>query len=338
MGIIQKWKARREIRKILESNDKEKLESVKDYNKDENLENIILSIQDKQRRAEALQKAIHKIEDKEVLKSIIPTLKDDDILIILEKKPEYIENDTINILYTTISGIIDPEKRIEAVKKFYKKLSDQEVSNLLISLKDSKIKSGVLESEEYGIENAKIRILTNKIIDNYITRETLLHMRELLGCLELEMSKVKVVEEALKQQEKLQEKIKKGELPEEYEKFDRLGNRINIKNSIFDIPGIKSLIKKSFENIYGTKSVEKRKKEAVIKLYKQNVYSYEEARDALNNGIHNESIIKEGKNNLLRIEGRKKFVQEVQDKDLIDTPITIEETGKIVDISDEINL
>lgn len=85
MGIFQKWKLKKEIKKLLESNDKAKLESVIDYDKDENLENIILSIKDKNTRAQALQETIHKIDSKEVLKSIIPTLKDDDILVILEK-------------------------------------------------------------------------------------------------------------------------------------------------------------------------------------------------------------------------------------------------------------
>ena len=86
MGIIRKWKVKREIKKILNSKDVEKVESINDFNKDENLENIILSIQDKGKRAQALQNAIHKIDDKEILKSIIPTLKDDDILKILEKR------------------------------------------------------------------------------------------------------------------------------------------------------------------------------------------------------------------------------------------------------------
>ena len=75
MGIIRKWKVKREIRKILNSKDNEKVERVDGFNKDENLENIILSIQDKGKRAKALQKTIHKIDDKEILKSIIPTLK-----------------------------------------------------------------------------------------------------------------------------------------------------------------------------------------------------------------------------------------------------------------------
>ena len=47
MGIIRKWKVKREIKKILNSKDVEKVESINDFNKDENLENIILIIQDK---------------------------------------------------------------------------------------------------------------------------------------------------------------------------------------------------------------------------------------------------------------------------------------------------
>ena len=91
-----------------------------------------------------------------------------------------------------------------------------------------------MESE---VENHKINIITNKIILNYINNETLLHMRELLGCLQLDTSKVKVLEKALEQEEKLQEKIKRGELPKEYEKKDEKGNLYVIKNTVFDEKG-----------------------------------------------------------------------------------------------------
>ncbi len=336
MGIIQKWKLRREIKKLLDSNDKAKLESVIDYNKDENLENIILSIKDKNTRAQALQETIHKIDSKEVLKSIIPTLKDDDILVILEKKPEYLKNDTRNILYTTISGIIDPKKRIRAIKKFYKNLSDKEISDLLSELKDEKIRQKDLQDSEDSIESLKIEIITNKIINNYITTGTLLHMTELLGCLELEVSKVEVVENALIQEEKLQDKVKKGELPDEYQNKDRLGNNIRVKNCIFDDHGKRLLIKKSFENIHGSKTVEKRKKEIIIKLYEKGLYSYEEARDVLNAGLSNEAIIKDGKKSLLKIEGRRKIVEEVRNKGLIEAPVAIEETGEIIKVIEDV--
>lgn len=119
MDIIRKWKVKREIRKILNSKDNEKVERIDGFNKDENLENIILSIQDKGKRAKALQKTIHKIDDKEILKSIIPTLKDDDILKILANKIEYLDNEDRNILYTTISGIDNLQKRFSEIKRFY---------------------------------------------------------------------------------------------------------------------------------------------------------------------------------------------------------------------------
>ena len=345
MGIIEKWKAKREIRKILNSKDFEKVESVEDFNKDKNLENIILSIQDKNKRAQALQKAIHKIDDKEILKSIIPTLKDDDILKILEKKIEYLDNEDRNILYTTISSIDNSEKRIKAIKKFYKHISDTELSNLLESVKDNKLenkkdkktkkKQVDIESINSEIENTKIDIITNKVILNYINNETLLHMRELLGCMQLDTSKVKVVEKALEQERKLQEKIKNGELPSEYQEKDEHGNTYLRKNTIFDTEGKKILVQKSFEYIKGSKAVERRKKDIVINLYKDGIYTYEEARTISKTLINNEQVEKELKDSLLKIEGKKNFVKEIQAKDLIDTPITIEKTGNIVEIPDE---
>lgn len=345
MEIIEKWKRKREIKKILNSKDVEKVESVEDFEKDENLENIILSIKDKNKRAQALQKAIHKIDDKEIIKSILPTLKDDDILRLLDKKIEYLDNADRNILYTTISSINDDEKRLSTIKRFYKHLSDTELANTLESIKDknllikkgkkNKRKQADVEGMESEVENHKINIITNKIILNYINNETLLHMRELLGCLQLDTSKVKVVEKALEQEEKLQEKIKRGELPKEYEKKDEKGNLYVIKNTVFDEKGKKLLIRKSFESIKGGKSVERRKKEILIKLYKEGLYTYEEARTISKTLIYNDIIEKEAKENLLKIEGRKKFVQEVKEKDLINTPITIEKTGNIVEIPDD---
>ena len=139
MGIIEKWKRKREIKKILNSKDVEKVESVEDFEKDENLENIILSIKDKNKRAQALQKAIHKIDDKEIIKSILPTLKDDDILKLLDKKIEYLDNEDRNILYTTISSIDDDEKRLNAIKRFYRHLSDTELGNSLETIKDKNL-------------------------------------------------------------------------------------------------------------------------------------------------------------------------------------------------------
>lgn len=161
-------------------------------------------------------------------------------------------------------------------------------------------------------------------------------MAELLGCLEFEISKVKVVENALIQEEKLQNKIKKGELPDEYQNKDRLGNNIRVKNCIFDNEGKKLLIKKSFENIHGSKSVEKRKREIIIKLYEKGLYSYERTRDVLNAGLSNEVVVEEGKKRLLKIEGRREIVEEVRDKGLIETPIEIKATGKIVEVTDDI--
>lgn len=345
MGIIEKWKRKREIKKILNSKDVEKVESVEEFEKDENLENIILSIKDKNKRAQALQKAIHKIDDKEIIKSIIPTLKDDDILRLLEKEMEYLDNEDRNILYTIICGIDDNEKRLNAIKKFCRHLSDTELGNALETVKDKnlKIKNGKknknnqadLECKESQIENEKINIITNKIILNYINNETLLHMRELLGCMQLDTSKVKVVEKALEQERKLQEKIKNGEIPKEYTKKDENGNEYTIRNTVFDEKGKKQLIKKAFECIKGSKSVERRKKDIIVKLYQEGLYTYEEARNISKNLVYNDVIEKETKDSLLKIEGRKKFVQEVKAKDLIDTPITIEKSGEIVEIAEE---
>ena len=160
-------------------------------------------------------------------------------------------------------------------------------------------------------------------------------MRELLGCMQLDTSKVKVVENALEQENKLRDKIKKGELPSEYKKTDSEGRTYTIKNTIFDNEGKKLLIRKSFEYINGSKSVEKRKKAVIIKLYREGIYTYEEARNILKNSINNKQVEKEAKDNLLKIEGRRKFMQEMQEKDLIDTPITIEETGNIVEIPED---
>ena len=70
-------------------------------------------------------------------------------------------------------------------------------------------------------------------------------------------------------------------------------------------------------------------------MYKNGIYTYEEARMLSKTLIYNEQVEKEIKDNLLKYEGRKKFVQEIQAKDLIDTPITIEESGKIIEINDE---
>ena len=172
MDIIRKWKVKREIRKILNSKDNEKVERVDGFNKDENLENIILSIQDKGKRAKALQKTIHKIDDKEILKSIIPTLKDDDILKILANKIEYLDNEDRNILYTTISGIDNLQKRFSEIKRFYLHLSDIEVAELLDTIKDknlnkkeskNKKQTNSVEGTNSEIENEKINIITNKL-------------------------------------------------------------------------------------------------------------------------------------------------------------------------------
>lgn len=331
MGIIRKWKVKREIRKILNSKDNEKVERVDSFNKDENLENIILSIQDKGKRAKALQKTIHKIDDKEILKSIIPTLKDDDILKILANKVEYLDNEDRNILYTTISGIDNLQKRFSEIKRFYLHLSDIEVAELLDTIKDknlnkkeskNKKQTNSVEGTNSEIENEKINIITNKIVLNYINCGTLLHMRELLGCMQLDMSKIKVVEKILKEEKNLKEnKIKKGELTRDY--------------AVFDKDGKKLLVQKSFESFKGTKAVERRKKEVLVNLFKEDVYTYEEARNLSKTLIGNEQVEKELKESLLKIEGKKNFVKEIQAKDLIDTPITIKETGNIVEIPEE---
>ncbi len=351
MGIIRKWKVKREIKKILNSKDVEKVESINDFNKDENLENIILSIQDKGKRAQALQNAIHKIDDKEILKSIIPTLKDDDILKILEKKIEYLDNVDRNILYTTINGIDNTQKRFAEIKKFHVHLSDIELAELLDTIKDKNLnkeesenekqtsflkgKNSKIKNEKINIENEKIDIVTNKIIINYIKSGTLIHMGELLGCMQLDMSKVQVVEKALEVERKLQEKIEKGELPREYTKRDANGDIHKIENTIFDKEGKKLLVQKSFESFKGTKAVERRKKEVLVNLFKEDVYTYEEARNLSKTLIGNEQVEKELKESLLKIEGKKNFVKEIQAKDLIDTPITIKETGNIVEIPEE---
>ena len=263
----------------------------------------------------------------------------------LDKKIEYLDNEDRNILYTTISSIDDDEKRLNAIKRFYRHLSDTELGNSLETIKDknltnkngkkNKINQADLECKESQIENEKINLVTSKIILNYINNETLLHMRELLGCMQLDTSKVKVVEKALEQERKLQEKIKNGELPKEYTKKDENGNEYTIKNTVFDEKGKKQLVKKAFECIKGSKSVERRKKDIIVKLYEEGLYTYEEARTASKTVIYNDVIEKETKESLLKFEGRKKFVQEVKAKDLINTPITIEKNGKIVEIDEE---
>ena len=54
----------------------------------------------------------------EILKSIIPTLKDDDILKILANKIEYLDNEDRNILYATISGIDNLQNDFPEIKDF----------------------------------------------------------------------------------------------------------------------------------------------------------------------------------------------------------------------------
>ena len=192
-----------------------------------------------------------------------------------------------------------------------------------------------LECKESQIENEKINLVTSKIILNYINNETLLHMRELLGCMQLNTSKVKVVEKALEQERILQEKIRKGELPKEYTKKDDNGNEYTIKNTVFDEKGKKQLVKKAFECIKGSKSVERRKKDIIVKLYEEGLYTYEEARTVSKTLIYNDAVEREAKESFLKIEGRKNVVQEVKEKDLINTPIMIEKSGKIVEITEE---
>ena len=73
----------------------------------------------------------------------------------------------------------------------------------------------------------------------------------------------------------------------------------------------------------------------LVNLFKEDVYTYEEARNLSKTLIGNEQVEKELKESLLKIEGKKNFVKEIQAKDIIDTPITIKETGNIVEIPEE---
>ena len=80
--------------------DSDKVKKVKKIEKDEELKSIILSIEDKQKRAKAFKESLHKIDDKDVIKKIMPTLKDDDIVNILDTKEKYLDSGKRNMLYT----------------------------------------------------------------------------------------------------------------------------------------------------------------------------------------------------------------------------------------------
>ena len=55
---------------------------------------------------------------------------------ILANRVEYLDNEDRNILYTTISGIDNLQKRFAEIKRFYLHLSDIEVAELLDTIKD----------------------------------------------------------------------------------------------------------------------------------------------------------------------------------------------------------
>ena len=268
MKFVETVKKNIQKRKILKLDDTDKVYGVKKLEEDENIEEVILSIDDKHTRAKALEKSIDKIESKDVLKRIVKTLKDDDLLKLLNKKVKYLENEDRNILYTTISSIDNPEKKIRTIRKFIKKLSDFEISDLLASIKEKK--------GENKFENEKIDIISLKILHNYIASGTVMHIQDLMMCLNDKSSNIKVLEKCLEKNKLIEEKIRNERFNDTCE---LLGNK-----------GKELLLNKTFETINGEKSLERKKARIAINLYEEGCLSHETTREIIEKGVKNKNI------------------------------------------------
>lgn len=261
-------RTQKEIKKILLSEDSEKVEAVQEIDEEKEIEKIILSIDNKQKRAEALEQNIDAL-NKDRLKKIIPTLNDDSILKLLKSQIKYLNNEEINILYTTISGISDNKKRIKAVDDFKFSLSDAELKSLLYDIKDK-------ESSTY-YEDKKIHILADKFIENYVSKGIILHVSDTLGCLKEEKSKLEVLKICLERSRKIDEKVKKGETKSAL--FDNKA-RMNLTSCVFS-----SIITEGKAN-----SLDRQKENIVFTMFKNNEISYEQSRELIEQNIHNEYI------------------------------------------------
>lgn len=287
--LLQKFR----ITTISKMDDSDKVKKIKKLKQDEELKSIILSIEDRQKRAKAFRENLHKIDDKDVIKKIMPTLKDDDIINILDTKEKYLDNKKRNVLYSTILGIDNPQKRMKSVKQHIRHLSDFEVSDLLSDLKDTDNSS--------KISNEKIDIISTKIIQNYIHSGFIMHIKELLECLPSDEDKLCVIKKCLEKNNNIKSRIKNGELPEYY--------------MVFDSNGIKILLDKVFPNIKSSWTYDDRKSRIVLNLYKDDTLTYEDAKDVIQTNFKDKTTVK---NALELIEKAKKEKQINNQKNLDD--------------------
>lgn len=303
MKFIDNIKAKREIKRILNSADSDKVESVGQIKEDEEIQRIILSIEDKQKRAKAFEQNIGKIDDKDVLKKIIPTLKDDDILKLLKRKERYLNNEERNILYTTIKGIGNLDKRINAIDIFKYSLPDHELSVLLADIKD--------KTEENKYENKKIDISADKIIDNYINYGTIMHIDYLTWHLQNESSKLKVLQKCIERSNGIEKR--------NHTLFNAEA-KINLTEKIFG-----SIVKKGKNN-----GLDRKKVEIVFNMFKNNEISYEQARGLVEKHIYNEAIVEQTKKSLLKQEAKKIKIQKDTETKTEQTPENIGDDEEVI--------
>ena len=280
MKLLKLWKdfrQEKELRRILNSDDSQKVVRAGKTTEDEELQRIILSIEDKPKRAKAFVQNIGNINNKEVLKKIIPTLKDDDILKLLKREEQYLNNEEINILYTTIKGINNLDKRINAVDMFTYSLPDHELSSLLSDIKDV--------GQENKYENKKIDVSVNKIIDNYINYGTIMHIDYLTWHLQNEGSKLKILKKCLERS--------KGIEKRNHTLFDTEA-KINLTDKIFA-----SIVRKGKNN-----SLDRKKVDIVFCMFKNKEISYEQARRLVEKHIYNGVIVQQTMDALLKQEAK----------------------------------
>lgn len=295
-NIIDNIIAKRTIKKILNSNDSNKVKSVKQITEDEQIERIILSIEDKKKRAKAVEQNIANIGSKDVLKNIIPTLKDDDILKLLKQKEKYLNNEEINILYTTINGISNLDKKIDAIEEFKYSLPDDELSSLLSEIKD---KQG-----DNKYENKKIDISVDKIIDNYINYGTIMHIDYLTWHLQKESSKLNILQRCLQR-----------------------SNGIEKRNHIlFDEKAKITLTDKIFRSIVVKKNnLDRKKVDIIFSMFKNGEIDYEQARKFTETHIYNKTIVEETRTALLKQEAK---AMKINKQTSVEIPKQIDESSK----------
>ncbi len=294
MDLLKLAKRKKQKREILKADDTKKIKIIKDIKEDETIGEIILSIDDKGKRAQALEKNIDKINSKEILNRIIKTLKDDDILNLLNKDIDHINNEQDNILCTTISNINNYDKKIKMVKKFVKELSDFEISEILSKINDKK--------GEKKYEDEKIDIISSKLIFNYLSSGTVMHVKDLMNCLEKEDSRLKVLENCLNKNSKFEEKVR-------YERF-------NSSYELLRNEGKQLLTAKIMESVYGEKGLERKKSKVILQLHSQEIFDYETARKIIETSVYNKSIRESCKYELLKREKQKAIKEEIDNEDI----------------------